>query len=420
VLLLSLVVLVMLGGIAYQGWRIVEAIVQAEHSAVVPWPTRVPAVAFVPAATSTPDAHAQVAPTATPSGRGTAPAGEPTPAVTVPATIEPSETAEPTPSPTATPPLDSGSGETSHFGVVKEIVGAGADDGDPGLSPIWGGRTSLNILIVGVDRRAEGGDQNADVLIIAHVDLIDKRVAAVSIPRDLLVDIPGIGPDKINGSYNYGVLADPDNSAAGVGMVRDTVESVFGVTLDGYVLVDFDGFEAVVDSVGGVEIDVPYEIVDESYPTEDYGTEVVTFEPGVQHMDGETALKYVRTRHGDDDDARRQRQYQVLLALFDTGQSLGSVTKSDEIIDALGDSVQTSFPFEQQLTLARLGAQMERDDIRLSSLAPPLLTAGYTDDGKWVYIGDVPTIVSFVQDALKTDPEYMTADNGLVQPEPGS
>ena len=419
-LLLSLVALVMLGGITYQGWRIVEAIVDAERSAVIPWPTRVSGVAVAPAVTSTPAVAAQVEPTATETFPGVASTAEPTLPPTASATTEPAVPVESEPSPSATAPLASGSGETSRFGVVKDILGAGADDGDPGLSPIWGGRTSLNILIVGVDRRADGGDQNADVLIIAHVDLINKRVAAISIPRDLLVEIPGIGPDKINGSYNYGVLADPDNPAAGVGKVRDTIESMFGVTLDGYVLVDFAGFESVVDSVGGVEVDVPYEIVDEEYPTEDYGTEVVTFEPGLQRMDGETALKYVRTRHGDDDDARRERQYQVLMALFDTGKSFGSVTRSDEIIEALGDSVQTSFPFEQQLTLARLGTQMERADIRLSSLAPPLLTSGYTEDGKWVYFGDLPTIVTFVQDALKTDTEYMTADNGLVQPEPAS
>lgn len=417
-LLLTLVALVMLGGIAYQGWRIVEAIVQAERAAVVPWPTRVPAVAHNPAPTSTATERSQAESTPTATVQTQAGIASPTTPATATSAPEPTETLEPVPSATATIPLESDSGDTSRFGVVRDIIGAGADTGDPGRSPVWGGRTSLNILIVGVDRREDGGDQNADVLIIAHVDLINKRVAAVSIPRDLLVEIPGIGQDKINGAYNYGVLADPDNPAAGVGMVRDTIESVFGVTLDGYVLVDFEGFETVVDSVGGVEVDVPYEIVDETYPTDDYGTETLRFQPGLQHMDGETALKYVRTRHGDDDDARRQRQYQVLLALFDTGKSLGSVTRSDEIISALGDSIQTSFPFEQQLVLARIGAQTERGDIRLSSLAPPLLTSGYTADGKWVYFGDFTTIVAFVQEALKTDPEYMTAENGAVEQVP--
>ena len=174
--------------------------------------------------------------------------------------------------------------------------------------------------------------------------------------------------------------------------------------LDGYVLIDFDGFTEVVDSVNGVDINVPYDIVDEEYPTEDFGTEVVRFDEGFQHMDGEQALKYVRTRHADSDDARRERQYQVLLALFDTGKRFSSVTRADNIILALGNSVQTSFPLDQQLTLARVGMEIERSDIRLSVLGPPLLQQGYTEDGKWVYYGDQTEMVAFVQNALITDP----------------
>jgi anionic cell wall polymer biosynthesis LytR-Cps2A-Psr (LCP) family protein len=133
-------------------------------------------------------------------------------------------------------------------------------------------------------------------------------------------------------------------------------------------------------------------------------------------MDGETALKYVRTRHADSDDARRERQYQVLLALFDRGKSITSVTRVDEMIVALGKSVQTSFPLDQQVTLARLGNEIERADIRLSVLGPPLLESGYTEDGKWVYFGDQTAMVTFVQDALKTDTASMASGNATIDP----
>lgn len=430
-LALSFVALVLIGAIGYQGWRIVEAIVQAEQSAVIAWPTREPSnsqsVALVPTDTTepapatSPTATATVTPSdyvsATDGAQPTPPAAVPSPTATLalPTMTAVTSAAAP-PTATATPALAQGPGETSHLSVVKDILGAGVEGGDPGRASVWGGRTSLNILIVGVDRRAEGGDQNADVLIIAHVDLINKRVAAVSLPRDLLVDIPGIGADKINGAYNYGVLSDPDSAVSGVAKVRDTIESYLGVPLDGYVLIDFNGFEAVVDSVGGVDIDVPYEIVDEEYPTEDYGVETIRFEPGMQHMDGETALKYVRTRHADSDDARRERQYQVLLALFDKGKSIGSVTRADEMIVALGRSVQTSFPLDQQLTLARLGNDIDREDIRLSVLGPPLLESGYTEDGRWVYIGDQVTVANFVRDALRTDTGSMAIGNATIDP----
>ena len=239
---------------------------------------------------------------------------------------------------------DAGDDDMSSFDVMRELAEAGTDRGDPGLDSVWDGKTELTIMVLGVDRREDGGDQNADVIILVKLDLIAKSIQAVSIPRDLLVTIPNHGEAKINGAYNIGVQEHPDHPAAGVAMMRDTIEDNFGVIIDDYVLLDFQGFEAAIDAVGGVEVTVPYRIVDDAYPTDDYGTEVVTFEPGVQEMDGETALKYARTRNVDSDDGRRERQADILLALFDEAKDLGSITKANSIIIALGDSVQTSFP----------------------------------------------------------------------------
>jgi len=90
----------------------------------------------------------------------------------------------------------------------------------------------------------------------------------------------------------------------------------------------------------------------------------------------------------------------VLRAIFAKGQSLGSLSKIDNLILALGDSAQTSFPLEEQLTLARLAMQMGDDDITLSSLAPPLIQGGTIDTGAWVYSGDMTLISQFIQDAI--------------------
>ena len=291
----------------------------------------------------------------------------------------------------------------SAFDIVRNVVGAGMDNGDPGTSDVWNGKTSLTILVVGLDRRPEGGDQNADVIMIAQLDLVNKTVRAVSLPRDLLVQIPNIGYDKINSAYNYGIKANPNDPVAGIAMVRDTVEYNFGIPIDEYVLIDFNGFKDVIDATGGIDIIVPYDIVDDEYPTEDYNIESVHFAAGPMHMDGETALKYVRTRHADSDDQRRERQLQVLQALFEQGKSAGSINKIDNMILALGGSAQTSFTLEQQLTLARLALQIDSSEIILSSLAPPLLQSGYTESGAWVYTGDMNEIVAFVQNAVYGD-----------------
>lgn len=289
--------------------------------------------------------------------------------------------------------------------MVKDLISAGVNGGDPSTSSVWNGRTDLYVLIAGIDRRPEGGDQNTDVIILAHVDLINKRVAAISIPRDLWVDIPGFGQDKINSAYNHARLASPNDPAAGISKLRDTIEADFGVPIDGYILFDFNGFKTVVDELGGVDINVPNKIVDTAYPTDNYGVMTVTFEPGMQHMDGARALEYVRTRHADSDDGRRDRQMQVMLALFEKGKSLSSITKAQPLILALGKSVQTSFRLDQQLTFARLALETNQSNIRLTVLGADKLAGGpLYDGGPWVYSGDMTQIAQYVQDSLSTDP----------------
>jgi LCP family protein required for cell wall assembly len=364
-----------------------------------------PEPTLTPASTPTPEPSA----TSTPD----APAPSPTPAPTE----APDVAAEPTQapnqqgggaavaaanesSPVATSGDDGEPDDPSHLDVLQQVLGAGFDSGDPATSDVWNGDTELTILVVGVDTRAEGGDQNADVIIIANLDLINRELRAVSIPRDLLVEIPGIGFDKINSAYNYGVIADPENPAAGVAKMRDTIEYNFGIPIEHYVMIDFDGFVEVVDALGGIEVDVPYDILDEEYPTEDYGVETVFFPAGLTEMDGETALKYVRTRHADSDDQRRERQMQVILAIFEKGKSIGSLSRIDNTIVALGGSAQTSFRLEQQLTLARLALEMDSTNIIMTSLAPPLIEGGVIDTGAWVYIGDMATITAFLQEAV--------------------
>jgi len=182
--------------------------------------------------------------------------------------------------------------------------------------------------------------------------------------------------------------------------VRDTVEATFGVRIDGYVLVDFSGFEKIVDALGGIEVEVPYEIVDNDYPTEDYGTEVIRFDQGFEHMDGDRSLKYVRTRHADSDDARRERQIDVIVSILERGKSFSSITNADELIVTAGEAIQTSFTLEEQLTLARLARMMSADQVSIVTLEEPLLAAGWTTDGRWVYTADRLELRQFVRQAL--------------------
>jgi LCP family protein required for cell wall assembly len=171
----------------------------------------------------------------------------------------------------------------------------------------------LNILILGQDRRPdEHGAARTDTMILATFDPQQPQVALLSIPRDLWVDIPGYGANRINTANYFGDLAQP---GYGPTLAVQTVQHNFGATVHRYVELDFSGFVAFIDALGGVEIDVPQTIIDDNYPTADYGVTTITIPAGRQYMDGPTALIYARTRHSDSDFGRSQRQQQLLQAV---------------------------------------------------------------------------------------------------------
>lgn len=171
-----------------------------------------------------------------------------------------------------------------------------------------------NILMLGIDSRpGEGVATRADTIILATVDPRQPYVGMLSIPRDLYINIPGYGFQRINAAH---VFAESNSPGTGPALVEQTIESNFGVPVDRFIRLDFQAFVAIVDAAGGVTIDVPFYFVDYEYPTPDYGTMVVEFQAGTQHMNGERALQYARIRHGSSDFQRAERQQQVIEALF--------------------------------------------------------------------------------------------------------
>lgn len=171
----------------------------------------------------------------------------------------------------------------------------------------------LDVLILGLDARpGEGFVTRTDSIMLAGLQPSRVRVSLLSVPRDLFIQVPGYGEQRIN---TVNVLGEMDVPGSGPELLSQAFATSFGVQPDRYVRLSFQGFIDLIDAVGGVTIDVPRTIVDYQYPTEDYGTIQLRFEPGPQHMDGERALQYARTRHADDDYQRADRQQQVLTAL---------------------------------------------------------------------------------------------------------
>jgi polyisoprenyl-teichoic acid--peptidoglycan teichoic acid transferase len=169
------------------------------------------------------------------------------------------------------------------------------------------------VLVLGSDarpdeiRRGEAGRTDTLLAVVAERPLAGQGagVGMISVPRDLWVEIPGHGSERINAAYALG----------GPVTAERVVGDLLGVPVDSYLLIGLQGVRDVVDAAGGVEIDVARPIHDDAYPTDDYGIVVVDIPAGRQHMDGETALRYARTRHQDNDFGRMARQQQVMSAV---------------------------------------------------------------------------------------------------------
>jgi LCP family protein required for cell wall assembly len=170
----------------------------------------------------------------------------------------------------------------------------------------------LSLLVLGSDARPDelqrGESGRTDTLLAFVADRAPGGTAIISLPRDLWVAIPGFGQERVNAAY---ALGGPEAAKGAVG-------AVLGVPMQRYLLIGLQGVREVVDAAGGVEINVAAPIHDPAYPTDDYGTMVVDIPAGRQRMDGETALRYARTRHQDSDFGRVARQQQVLAALRGT------------------------------------------------------------------------------------------------------
>lgn len=220
------------------------------------------------------------------------------------------------------------------------------------VAPSPGG--PITVLLLGIDRRpGETDPSRSDTNIIVRIDPEQHRIAMLSLPRDLIVEIPGVGYARINAAHSYGDYY--QMPGGGVELARQTVSNLLGTPIDYVVRVDFEGFIGAVDSIGGIDINVEKELYDPLYPTMDYGYTTVHFLPGVQHLDGATALQYARVRHMDDNFQRNQRQQQVILAVIERLRQqnpLEQLQSAAALTTALRSYIQTDLPEERMVSLA--------------------------------------------------------------------
>lgn len=263
-------------------------------------------------------------------------------------------------------------------------------------------RRPLTLIAGGLDTRTPDQPENTDVLIIARVDLQALTVRAVSIPRDLYVEIPNYGYDKITRAYDYGSKANGGTFKAGAQSVIDTINTNFGLDIDGVVLTTFTGFVDIVDAFGGVDVDNPYDVSDGEYPTTDFGYKEIYFPAGPIHLSGEEALEFSRTRHQDGDDGRVMRQQLVIRALLERARDPQFADDLPSIVADHLDAVRTDLGPSKRLALALAAPSFTNDSVTFATLSDYIYPDS-TSSGMWIYSGDWSQIPGYVEGFLAGD-----------------
>lgn len=203
------------------------------------------------------------------------------------------------------------------------------------------------ILLLGTDGRPGEANYRSDTILLARLDPHEKKVTLISIPRDIPVNIPGHGRQKINAAHAFG----------GPRLAVQTISEFCGVPITHYVEVTFDGFKEVVDALGGVEVDVPKRIKDR-----DAGHEVL--EPGVQVLNGDQALMFCRSRKFKDGDYSRMRHQRIFLtALADKVLNHSSTVDMLPAIDSLSKMVLTDMSVTEIMGIINDFEGMDTDQI---------------------------------------------------------
>jgi LCP family protein required for cell wall assembly len=229
----------------------------------------------------------------------------------------------------------------------------------------------LNIVLLGSDKRPTSGAWRTDSMIVVSVDTQSETVRLLSIPRDLWVFIPGHGYNRVNTADLWGELA---KKGGGAERVKQTIHHNLGIPIHYYVRVDFRGFINIIDTIGGVDVDVDCPLPD------------INLSAGIHHMDARMALRYARSRKSTNDFDRGRRQRKVLMALWEQALTFDIIPKLPGLWRSMTDSYQTDLPLDQAINLAYIGVQLSPQHILSKSISPNLVEGWRTPEGASVLL----------------------------------
>lgn len=317
-----------------------------------------------------------------------------------------------------------------------------------------------NILLLGYGGGTHDGTYLTDSMMLVHLDPSKARAILISIPRDLWVNIPNAATssnwEKINSAYSDGV--ETGGVAQGGKMAKDAVSSVLGLSVDNFVALDFNGFVKTIDALGGVDINVQVTFDDPQYPIEGHEDDLcgkdpaelatitatasattdpetifpcryenLHFDAGLTHMDGATALKYVRSRHSLQDGTdfgRAARQRNLMIAVRQKVLAINFLPKAIPLITSLGDDVRTDLSPSDVASLVQSAGTLSK--FKISNLAltdENYLNDTFSNDGQAILVPktgqtDFTEIKNWIADQVNAanppDPAIVQVENGTT------
>jgi LCP family protein required for cell wall assembly len=311
-------------------------------------------------------------------------------------------------------PVVSAAIPNTDIGVDVSLPGVSTNAPEP-----WRPEDRLNILVLGLDRRPgepEDASYRADTMFVASIDRHAGRIQFLAIPRDTYADIPygdvpGVwAQNKINAAYSYGQFYKYPGGGAAACVAA--VEKNFSIDIHHHVVIDWVGFVELIDSIGGIEVDVPAEV-------SDFGTDVLesfedqTVRAGPQHMNGSQALGYSRVRV-DGDLKRIERQQLVIQSVADKSVSLGLLAKVPELWAAYRHAFRTDIDSALVPGFALLARQMDLERIESFSLGPAMY-GGIAEDGQIILLRNDDKLYDIIDRFLADPRSRDEAPKVLVQ-----
>lgn len=248
----------------------------------------------------------------------------------------------------------------------------------------------INFLLLGMGGAGHSGPYLTDTIVLVSFQPSTQQASMISIPRDMIVPISDNNYKKINSVYSIGITSGKDAGQYAKEIIGQTLD----IPIHYYGAVDFNGFVEIIDAIGGIDVEVDRAFTDHQFPTEDYKYQEISFKAGEQHMDGLTALRFSRSRHGNNgegsDFARSKRQQKIIAAVKDKATSFNTLinpAKITNLFSLFNQYTTTDLEPWEAVRLIHLAKGLDTQKIIVRSIdnsAGGFLKAGISLDGAYI------------------------------------